>query len=138
LTSNFRLTIDKIDLENDLLSIGEVGVTQPVQRNLAGAPILGPLETSSLDIEVSERSIDPFIEWFENLVIAGDTTDERVGTLVGLAPNFQTVVWSARFFNLGVFAIRPRPVGSSESKKATVSISMYFERAFVTLCPIPE
>lgn len=134
--NNFRLTIDKIDVGNGIFAIDQVGVTQPVQRNPAGVPILGPLETSSLEIEISESIVDQFIDWFENLVIAGDTSDERVGTLVGLSTNLQTVLWSVRFFNLGVFAIRPESVGSSESKSPTVRVSMYFERAFVTLGPI--
>ena len=140
LTSNYRLDIDGIQGTESVFAIDAVSVVQPVERDPGGSPILGPLETSSLDIQIPERVSGDFYDWFENLVMRGDTADERVGTLVGLSTNFQTALWSVRLFNLGIFAIRPDPVHFSSTKvgSPTVRVSMYFERALVTLGPIPD
>jgi hypothetical protein len=133
---NFKLSIDKIQGLESIFAIDSFGIVQPVTRDPGGAPIFGPLETSPLTIKIPERAIDDFYDWFQNLAIEGDSTDERVGTLVGVSNDLKSVLWSVRFFNLGVFAVRPDVVRPTQGRPPTVHVSMYFERAFVTLGPI--
>jgi len=136
LASNFRFAIDGIKGSDNIFGVEAFGVTQPVERGENGIPILGPLETSTVTIEILQQALDDFFEWFEKLAIAGETSDERTGTLTGLSPNLQTVLWTVRFFNLGVFAIRPDSVRPNQTPLRSAEVSMYFETAVVTLGPL--
>jgi hypothetical protein len=135
---NFQFVIDGIKDSDDIIAVDSFGVVQPVERRSDGTPILGPLETSPVTIYIRDASLKDVLQWFEKLAIAGETSDERTGTLTGLSANFQTVVWTVRFFNLGVFAIQPDPSRVGESTPPSSEVSMYFETSIVTLGPLPS
>ncbi len=127
---NFRLTIPKVDctkvskidsltIKQTVLSVGPVGLH----------PVGVALSFSNLVVTVPESAIDSWMAWYESFVMQGKNSDgdEKIGTLVLLAPDLQTELCVLTLRGLGIVRIAPDGgVPGGEAVRRAV-VTMYCE-----------
>lgn len=130
-SSLFRLQIDGVDCKM-VRRIEPLTVKQVVSNEAAGEARIaqkqpGALEFGNVRLVVPESAAEPFRQWFDQLVVRGQTNQEKSGSLTFLNADLKTELAVITFQNLGV--IRVSPVAqSSADRPAEVMIEMYCEQ----------
>jgi hypothetical protein len=117
LVSNFRFLIDGLDLKKvskvdaltiklPLIGVGDDTVCLKCEDVPPGHST--KIDFPDVVMTVGEPATTVH-DWFDDFVISGNNGDEkeRSGTLEYLTPNLQTVLFSLKFKNLGIFEVMP-------------------------------
>jgi phage tail-like protein len=134
LPQNFRLTIDGLDCTKvakvDAFTVKQTAVTDDIgdSRDYLKEP--GKLEFPNLKITMSEVAAQTGSEWHEDFVIKGNNDEgrEKNGVLEFLSPNRQDVIFTVKFFNLGIFKISTDKSEANADAIKRVSGELYCER----------
>jgi hypothetical protein len=134
LPQNFRLTIDGLDCTKvakvDAFTVKQTAVTDDIgdSRDYLKEP--GKLEFPNLKVTMSEVSAQTWYDWHEDFVIKGNNDEgrEKSGVLEFLSPNRQDVIFTVKFFNLGIFKISTDKSEANADAIKRVSGELYCER----------
>jgi phage tail-like protein len=134
LPQNFRLTIDGLDCTKvakvDAFTVKQTAVTDDIgdSRDYLKEP--GKLEFPNLKITMSEVAAQTWYDWHEDFVIKGNNDEgrEKNGVLEFLSPNRQDVIFTVKFFNLGIFKISTDKSEANADAIKRVSGELYCER----------
>jgi hypothetical protein len=116
--SNFRLDIDGLDCTT-VMSVDSFTVKQSAAEQVTEFP--------NLRINLPEAAAQTWIDWHDSLVIRGNSSDERNGSLVFLSQNM-TELRRIDFFNLGIFKIAPEKYEADSGTIRRVTAELYCER----------
>ena len=119
LPSNFRLNIPSLDCTR----VSKVEALT-IRRTA------GTISFPNLKITLSETTAQTWIDWHEAFVIKGNSGDanEKTGSLVFLAPDFQTPFGSINFYNLGIFRLSLDSTDATPDQVQHVTAELYCER----------
>jgi phage tail-like protein len=134
LPQNFRLTIDGLDCSKvaklDAFTVKQTAVTDDIgdARDYLKEP--GKLEFPNLKVTMSEVAAQTWYDWHEDFVIKGNNDEgrEKNGVLEFLSPNRQDVIFTVKFFNLGIFKISTDKSEANADAIKRVSGELYCER----------
>jgi len=130
----FRLQIDGLDCTRishidsftvkQLEGVGSVGAGRTVTREA------GKVVFPNLKVTQAESTAQSWLDWHESFVVQGNNDDkaEKNGTLELLSPDLQTTLARVRFFNAGIFSIRPDTAKASFEQPPRVIAELYVER----------
>ena len=134
LPSNFKLQIDGLDCSG-VNKIDSFTVKQVVATNNAGAgrdatKDPAKLEFPNLKITLAESTAQTWIAWHEDFVIKGnnDEMKEKSGSLTLLSPNRQAEVAQIKFYNMGIFRLRPEKAEANADQIKRMQVELYVER----------
>ncbi len=130
--SNFRVSINGLESTMSLTTrVESLVIRQEIFPTASGAAAVdaGPLQIPDLVLTVSEQRSEPLYDWFENMV-EKENPDERDGKIELLASDFQTVLFTINFFNLGIWWLATEDGDGSILRRVTAK--MYCERMSFT------
>lgn len=129
---NFQLKIDGLDQAVARTSkIEALTITQHVSHDTVGNAKFNMdttyIEVSHLTITVPDDYADSLRQWMDNLVINGNSGDERAGVIDVLAPNKQDILFSLTLSNLGIFKLTPDLTDAGKTGVRKIKADMYCE-----------
>jgi len=132
LLCNFQLKIDGLDQAVARTSkIEALTITQRVSHDTVGNAKFNInmtyIEVSHLTITVSDEYSDSLRQWMDNIVINGNSGDERSGVIDVLAPNKQDILFSLTLSNLGIFKLTPDETDAGKTGIRRIKADMYCE-----------
>jgi|GEM_PF-1844307 len=130
---NFKLKIDGLDQAVARASkIESLTITQRISQNAIGnakgynmEPTF--IEVSHLMVTVPDDYADSFRQWMDNIVINGNSGDERAGGIDVMDANGQDILFSLTFSNLGLFKLSPDQTEAAKSGIRRIKADMYCE-----------
>lgn len=133
LLCNFQLKIDGLDQAVARASkIEALTITQRISQDAIGNARgynVEPsyIEVSHLTVTVPEDYSDSLRQWMDNIVINGNSGDERAGVIDVLAPNKTDILFSLTLSNLGLFKLSPDQTEAAKSGIRRIKADMYCE-----------
>ncbi len=138
--ANFALAIDGIPTackwvnKIEALTIKQKVVDNPLGefRDFQKEP--AHIEFPNLVVTVAESHADEFYKWHEDFVIKGncDQGHEKTGSLVYLASDTKTQLFTLNFAGLGIFSAKPEKSESASENIKRVKFEMYCEQITFT------
>jgi hypothetical protein len=130
LPSNFRLSLPGVDATG-VVRIEAFTVKQPSGAEQAGHARLqvkepGKVEYPNLRLSISAAHANDFIQWHEDFVIKGNSSEKPEGTLSLLAPDLSEELARVSLKNIGIFRLEPS--SNSTDAIATVVVDLYVEK----------
>lgn len=131
--SNFQLKIDGLDQAVARASkIEAITITQRVSQDAIGnakgynvEPTF--IEVSHLTVTVPDDYSDSLRQWMDNIVLNGNSGDERAGVINVLAANKQDILFSLTLSNLGIFKLTPEQSDAGKTDIRRIKADMYCE-----------
>ena len=138
LLNGFKLVIDDSNLApgyTHTSKIEALTLKQKVTQTKAGekrdySKTSGSLQLPNLVITLPESHAQGFYQWHQQSVINGTSGKgkQKNGTLQYLAPDLNTVLFTLKFGNLGIFKVTPDKVESHKGGIRRVKVEMYVEK----------
>ena len=133
LPSNFRLTIDGLDTKK-VNKIEALTIKLPRfgrdDEACVSCGASGPTQVDfpNIIMTIAEPATSVH-DWFQDFVIAGNNGDdkEKGGTLEYLTPDLQTILFSLKFRNLGIFEVMPVVATAAGDTVPRLLVGMYCE-----------
>ncbi len=90
----------------------------------------GKLEFPNLKITLPEKGAEGWLAWHENFVVKGNSTQdqEKSGSLTFLSPNLKEELLTIRFYNMGIFSLRPEKAEANNEAIRHLVAELYVER----------
>ncbi|HTO96111.1 MAG TPA: hypothetical protein VMK66_03620 [Myxococcales bacterium] len=133
LPNNFKLTIDGLDCTK-VNKIESFTIKQQISDDIVGEArdyhkVPSGLEFPNLKISFAQTTAQPWLDWFEDFVIKGNSSEEKEknGTLTFLAPNLKDELGTIVFHKLGIFRISEDPAASNTEKIHRMTAELYCE-----------
>ncbi|MBS2021579.1 MAG: hypothetical protein JST92_04165, partial [Deltaproteobacteria bacterium] len=122
---NFQVNIDGIDCSG-VISVDPVTVRTVFPEENKGRK--STLVFPDIHLHVDEDKVDPFREWFEDFVIAGNNDDdkERFGTITYLEPLLGGPMAVLQMHHLGIYRVSDEPPAPTGPRR--VRVDLYCER----------
>ena len=134
LPNNFRLTIDGLNCKR-VNKVDAIVIKQKVIDNAVGEDLVFEKEPAQIDfpnvvLTLPEADSKQWYDWHQKFVIDGnsDPSQEKGGHLEFLTPDLKTVLFTIKFFQLGIIKFTPDKLESGSDKLRMVKIEMYCER----------
>lgn len=133
LLCNFQLKINGLDQAvSRATKIEALTITQHVSQNAIGNAKdynMDPtfIEVSHLAVTVPDDYADSLRQWMDNIVINGNSGDERAGVINVLASNKKDLLFSLTLSNLGIFKLTPDQTDAGKTGIRRIKADMYCE-----------
>ena len=130
IASSFRLEIDDVDCTR--ISRIEPLVARRGEQSSAGVERVrrksgGALDVANVRVILPVSSAQSWQRWFDELVVKGDASREKTGTLTLLGPDLKAELAVIRLHNLGLIRLTPETTGATDAAPRLVA-EMYCER----------
>ena len=135
LAHNFVVDLPGLDCTGVL---GVDALTIQTQFAKVGSKTKPVLVFPDIHLHVEQTKADPFHEWFEDFVIAGNNDDdkERDGTITYMEPMQTEPLAILQLFHVGIFRIADEPVPVKGPPR--VQVDLYCERMELTASHAPS
>jgi hypothetical protein len=134
LAANFRLQINDLDCTS-VTKVEALVITVRMSQVTSGE-VSQPayLEISDVVATLDEGQADSFYKWHEDFVIKGNNgaDKEKSGTLEYLSADLRQVLFTLTLKGLGIRALRPVPVDTTNESVRRVQVQMYCEDMSLT------
>ena len=134
LPNNFRVDIPGLNTKR-VNKVDALVVKQKVIDNAVGEELVFEKEPAQIDfpnlvLTLPEADSKAWYDWHQAFVIDGksDPSEEKGGHLEYLTPDLKTVLFTIKFYQLGIIKFTPDKLESGSDKLRMVKVEMYCEK----------